>query len=66
MYFFRRKDLMNKQHYKCAGCGIAVAEQYASKFRYCSYLGKYFCTGCHKNQVALLPARILYKWDFHR
>ncbi|ENN74780.1 hypothetical protein HUJ04_003157 [Dendroctonus ponderosae] len=61
-----RKEIMNKQHFKCAGCGIVVAEQYASKFRYCNYLGKYFCTGCHKNQVALIPARILYKWDFHR
>lgn len=61
-----RKELIEKQNYKCAGCGMTVAAQYASKLRYCNYLGKYFCTGCHKNQVALIPARILYKWDFGR
>ncbi|KAL1491694.1 hypothetical protein ABEB36_012253 [Hypothenemus hampei] len=61
-----RKELMEKQKFKCAGCGMTVAAQYAKKFRYCNYLGKYFCTGCHRNQVALIPARILYKWDFHR
>ncbi|XP_030757487.1 run domain Beclin-1-interacting and cysteine-rich domain-containing protein [Sitophilus oryzae] len=59
-----RKALMEKQNYRCAGCGMKVAQKYASKYRYCDYLGKYFCTGCHKNQVALIPARVLYKWDF--
>lgn len=61
-----RKEIMEKQNYKCAGCGMRVATKYASKFRYCDYLGKYFCTGCHKNQVSLIPARVLYKWDFNR
>ncbi|XP_066262041.1 run domain Beclin-1-interacting and cysteine-rich domain-containing protein isoform X1 [Euwallacea similis] len=61
-----RKELIEKQNYKCAGCGMTVAAQYASRYRYCNYLGKYFCTGCHKNQVALIPSRILYKWDFGR
>ncbi|XP_060516818.1 run domain Beclin-1-interacting and cysteine-rich domain-containing protein [Cylas formicarius] len=61
-----RKLLMEKQFYRCAGCGMRVAQQYAMKFRYCEYLGKYFCTGCHKNQVALIPARVLHKWDFNR
>lgn len=57
---------MARQNYRCAGCGMRVAEQYASKFRYCNYLGRYFCTGCHTNQLALVPARILHKWDFTR
>ncbi|XP_044750682.1 run domain Beclin-1-interacting and cysteine-rich domain-containing protein isoform X2 [Coccinella septempunctata] len=61
-----RKELMIKQNYRCAGCGMRVAPQYASKFRYCEYLGRYFCTGCHSNQLALIPARILHKWDFTR
>lgn len=62
----RRKKLMSKQKYRCAGCGMRVASQYASKFRYCNYLGRYFCTGCHTNQLALIPGRILQKWDFNR
>ncbi|KAK9736259.1 putative zinc-RING and/or ribbon [Popillia japonica] len=61
-----RKVLMGKQDYRCAGCGMRVAPQYASKFRYCHYLGRYFCTGCHTNQVSLIPARIIHKWDFVR
>ncbi|XP_022913541.2 run domain Beclin-1-interacting and cysteine-rich domain-containing protein [Onthophagus taurus] len=61
-----RKQLMAKQDYRCAGCGMRVAPQYASKFRYCHYLGRYFCTGCHTNQVSIIPARIIQKWDFAR
>ncbi|KAI4464796.1 phox (px) domain-containing protein [Holotrichia oblita] len=61
-----RKILMGRQGYRCAGCGMRVAPQYASKFRYCHYLGRYFCTGCHTNQVSLIPARIIHKWDFVR
>ncbi|CAH1102808.1 unnamed protein product [Psylliodes chrysocephalus] len=61
-----RKVLMSKQNYRCAGCSMRVAPKYASRFRYCEYLGRYFCTGCHKNQLALIPGRILQKWDFKR
>ncbi|XP_018321932.1 run domain Beclin-1-interacting and cysteine-rich domain-containing protein isoform X3 [Agrilus planipennis] len=61
-----RKKLMVKQNYRCAGCGTRVLPQYASKFRFCHYLGRYFCTLCHTNQVALIPGRIIQKWDFSR
>ncbi|KAF3426723.1 hypothetical protein E2986_04488 [Frieseomelitta varia] len=68
MIFFihRRRTLIAKQNYRCAGCGMKVAIKYANKFRYCEYLGRYFCTGCHTNQVALIPGKILSKWDFNR
>lgn len=52
--------------YRCAGCGIVVAKKYASKFRYCEYLGRYFCPSCHNKQTALIPGRILSKWDFSK
>ncbi|CAL7940368.1 unnamed protein product [Xylocopa violacea] len=61
-----RRTLIAKQNYNCAGCGMKVAVKYANKFRYCEYLGRYFCTGCHTNQVALIPGKILSKWDFNR
>ncbi|KZC13033.1 PREDICTED: run domain Beclin-1-interacting and cysteine-rich domain-containing protein [Dufourea novaeangliae] len=61
-----RRILIAKQNYRCAGCGMKVAVKYANKFRYCEYLGRYFCTGCHTNQVALIPGKILSKWDFNR
>uniref|UniRef100_A0A2S2R9S8 Run domain Beclin-1 interacting and cystein-rich containing protein n=1 Tax=Sipha flava TaxID=143950 RepID=A0A2S2R9S8_9HEMI len=61
-----RKNLMEQQGYKCAGCGTKVAVKYASKFRYCFYLGRYFCTGCHVNKTAVIPGRIIAKWDFSK
>ncbi|XP_065172084.1 run domain Beclin-1-interacting and cysteine-rich domain-containing protein [Atheta coriaria] len=61
-----RKTIMEKQNYRCAGCGTRVATKYAAKFRYCNYLGRYFCTGCHTNQVAIIPARVIHQWNFTR
>ncbi|KAH0945662.1 hypothetical protein HN011_007087 [Eciton burchellii] len=61
-----RRTLIAKQNYRCAGCGMKVAVKYANRFRYCEYLGRYFCTGCHTNQVAFIPGKILSKWDFAR
>lgn len=61
-----RRTLIAKQNYRCAGCGMKVAVKYANRFRYCEYLGRYFCTGCHTNQVAIIPGKILLKWDFNR
>ncbi|RZF40378.1 hypothetical protein LSTR_LSTR008808 [Laodelphax striatellus] len=59
-----RRVLMTKQNYRCAGCGMKVAPDYAHKYRYCEYLGRFFCTGCHMNQKAIIPGRVLSKWDF--
>ncbi|XP_039960797.1 run domain Beclin-1-interacting and cysteine-rich domain-containing protein [Bactrocera tryoni] len=59
-----RKELIQKQNNRCAGCGMRVSRQYISSFRYCTYLGKYHCTGCHRNQISPIPAKILHSWDF--
>ncbi|XP_065203100.1 run domain Beclin-1-interacting and cysteine-rich domain-containing protein-like isoform X2 [Planococcus citri] len=61
-----RKQMMEKQCYRCAGCGTKVAQKYASKFRYCEYLGRYFCTSCHTEQMAVIPGKVLSKWDFNK
>ncbi|XP_021932612.1 run domain Beclin-1-interacting and cysteine-rich domain-containing protein isoform X2 [Zootermopsis nevadensis] len=31
-----RRVLMVKQNYRCAGCGMKVAQEYANRFRYCT------------------------------
>ncbi|XP_017871200.1 PREDICTED: run domain Beclin-1-interacting and cysteine-rich domain-containing protein isoform X2 [Drosophila arizonae] len=59
-----RSQLLSRQHYRCAGCGMQVTRQYQQYFRYCNYLGKYLCTGCHRNQLSAIPAKILQSWDF--
>ncbi|XP_025191827.1 run domain Beclin-1-interacting and cysteine-rich domain-containing protein [Melanaphis sacchari] len=61
-----RKNIMELQGYRCAGCSMKVAVKYASKFRYCFYLGRYFCTGCHVNKTSIIPGRIIEKWDFSK
>ncbi|XP_022211753.2 run domain Beclin-1-interacting and cysteine-rich domain-containing protein [Drosophila obscura] len=59
-----RGQQLSRQGNRCAGCGMRVARQYQHHFRYCSYLGKYMCTGCHRNQISAIPAKILQNWDF--
>ncbi|XP_045609721.1 run domain Beclin-1-interacting and cysteine-rich domain-containing protein [Procambarus clarkii] len=60
----KRSVLMGGQGWRCAGCGMRVTERLSRHFRLCNYLGRYFCTTCHTNQTAMIPAKILHKWDF--
>ena len=32
--------------------------------RFCEYTGKYHCHSCHSNEVSVIPARILFDWNF--
>lgn len=63
---FRRASLMAKQKFRCAGCGMKIAAEYMGRLRYCEYLGRYFCTGCHSGSTTTIPGRILAKWDFSK
>ncbi|XP_068218590.1 run domain Beclin-1-interacting and cysteine-rich domain-containing protein [Palaemon carinicauda] len=60
----KRAVLMGIQRWRCAGCGMRVSESLSRHFRLCNYLGRYFCTTCHRNQTAMIPAKVLHKWDF--
>lgn len=62
----KRKVVVAKQNYRCAGCGIRVDPDYIKRLRYCEYLGRYFCQCCHENAVAVVPGRVLGKWDFSK
>ncbi|XP_067898486.1 run domain Beclin-1-interacting and cysteine-rich domain-containing protein isoform X5 [Heterodontus francisci] len=62
----KRKVVVAKQNYRCAGCGIRVEPDYIKRLRYCEYLGKYFCQCCHENVQSAVPSRILRKWDFSK
>ena len=48
---------------RCAGCGARVETGYIKRFHYCDYLGKYFCPRCHTNKMAVIPARVIRRWD---
>ncbi|CAB4006290.1 Hypothetical predicted protein [Paramuricea clavata] len=60
----KRKETMTKQGYRCAGCGMRIDPGYMKRFRYCNYLGKYFCNTCHSSKPTVIPARIIQRWDF--
>ncbi|XP_051765615.1 run domain Beclin-1-interacting and cysteine-rich domain-containing protein isoform X3 [Ctenopharyngodon idella] len=62
----KRKVVVAKQNYRCAGCGIRIDPDYIRRLRYCEYLGRYFCQCCHENAQAVVPGKILRKWDFSK
>lgn len=69
------KQLLEAQHHTCAGChkhfddGKTLIWDFVQTFgwgkpRLCEYTGQLFCSSCHTNQTAVLPARVLHNWDF--
>ncbi|KAM9384570.1 run domain Beclin-1-interacting and cysteine-rich domain-containing protein isoform 2-T2 [Pholidichthys leucotaenia] len=62
----KRKIIVAKQNYRCAGCGTRADPDYIKRMRYCEYLGRYFCQCCHENAQAVVPGRVLRKWDFSK
>ncbi|KAL6964404.1 hypothetical protein U1Q18_035459 [Sarracenia purpurea var. burkii] len=69
------KQILEAQHYTCAGChkhfedGKTRVLEFVQtlgwgKPRLCEYTGQLFCSSCHTNEVAVLPARVLHHWDF--
>ncbi|KAM6920981.1 run domain Beclin-1-interacting and cysteine-rich domain-containing protein isoform 2-T2 [Xenentodon cancila] len=62
----KRKIIVAKQNYRCAGCGTRIDPDYIKRLRYCEYLGRYFCQCCHENAQVVVPGRVLRKWDFSK
>ncbi|XP_068175059.1 run domain Beclin-1-interacting and cysteine-rich domain-containing protein isoform X2 [Antennarius striatus] len=62
----KRKIVVSKQNYRCAGCGTRIDPDYIKRLRYCEYIGRYFCQCCHENAQAVVPSRVLRKWDFSK
>ncbi|XP_038077446.1 uncharacterized protein LOC119745278 isoform X2 [Patiria miniata] len=60
-----REKGLDKQNYQCRGCSRPVGIIYG-KARVCSYDGNCYCYDCHKDDEAVIPARILYNWDFRK
>jgi run domain Beclin-1 interacting cysteine-rich containing protein len=52
------------QNFRCAGCSLRVDVKYMKTYRFCNYFGKFFCTSCHGGKKAVMPARVVEKWDF--
>jgi len=74
----KRKPLaqqMQSQHYACAGCygrltlSVGLIPGLAQSFgfsgpRWCEYSGQLYCSSCHLNETAVIPAYVVQHWDF--
>ncbi|CAL5390964.1 unnamed protein product [Camellia sinensis] len=69
------KQILEAQHYICAGCYKHIDDWKTQildfvqtlgwgKPRLCEYTGQLFCSSCHTNETCVLPARVLHHWDF--
>lgn len=74
----KRKTLaqqMQSQHHACAGCyrpltfsvglipGLAQSLGFGGP-RWCEYSGQLYCSLCHLNETAVIPAYVVQHWDF--
>ncbi|XP_076903288.1 uncharacterized protein LOC143558320 isoform X1 [Bidens hawaiensis] len=69
------RQMLEGQNYTCAGChkyfdeGKTRLWELVQTFGWgkpcvCEYSGQVFCSSCHVNETAILPARVLHWWDF--
>uniref|UniRef100_A0A452TY08 Differentially expressed in FDCP 8 homolog n=1 Tax=Ursus maritimus TaxID=29073 RepID=A0A452TY08_URSMA len=56
---------LDSQDYRCAECRAPISLRgVPSEARQCDYTGQYYCSHCHWNDLAVIPARIVHNWDF--
>lgn len=69
------RQVLYAQHHSCAGCykhldyENGLIQGFTQAFgrgrpRFCEYTGQLFCSSCHLNEVSVLPAYVLWHWDF--
>ncbi|KAB1260233.1 Differentially expressed in FDCP 8-like protein [Camelus dromedarius] len=59
---------LDSQDYRCAECRAPISLRECrgvpSEARQCDYTGQYYCSHCHWNDLAVIPARVVHNWDF--
>lgn len=56
---------LDEQKYQCYNCRAFIGLFYG-EFRVCAMDGKSYCSSCHSNDTAVVPARVLYNWDLRQ
>lgn len=51
-------------YFLAALCLIFLAGGVPSEARQCDYTGQYYCSTCHWNDTAIVPARVIHNWEF--
>uniref|UniRef100_A0A1B0BX73 RUN domain-containing protein n=1 Tax=Glossina palpalis gambiensis TaxID=67801 RepID=A0A1B0BX73_9MUSC len=60
-----REPGLDSQGFLCKSCQHPLGIGY-SNFRVCAFSGNYFCTGCMDLEPAVIPAKVIYNWDFRK
>ncbi|XP_068613420.1 differentially expressed in FDCP 8 homolog [Brachionichthys hirsutus] len=56
---------LDRQDYRCAECRTPVSLRgVPTEARQCDYTGQYYCSTCHWNDAAIVPARVIHNWEF--
>lgn len=45
-------------------CHVDLVGGVPSEARQCDYTGQYYCSTCHWNDTAIIPARVIHNWEF--
>lgn len=51
-------------HSSTAMCHVDLVGGVPSEARQCDYTGQYYCSTCHWNDTAIVPARVIHNWEF--
>uniref|UniRef100_A0A1I8MSZ2 RUN domain-containing protein n=1 Tax=Musca domestica TaxID=7370 RepID=A0A1I8MSZ2_MUSDO len=60
-----REPGLDAQGFLCKSCQHPLGIGY-SNFRVCSFSGSYFCDTCMDMEPVIIPAKIIYNWDFRK
>lgn len=55
------KPRLTAKNSLCSGCGEDLSPSTA---RWCAYSSNFYCSKCHSNKKAILPARVIKQWNF--
>ena len=58
-----QEEGLDLQNYECADCTKAIGTIFGPA-KICAYTKRYYCQECHCDEVATIPAKIMYNWDF--
>lgn len=60
-----REEGLDVQNYECAECTRAIGTIFGPA-KLCSYTRRYYCQECHTDELSVIPAKIMYNWDFRQ
>lgn len=56
---------LNVQDYKCHNCTNPIGVEFKNA-QVCRFSGFYYCNQCMSTETYLIPARVIFNWDFKR